>query len=101
MLTARGLKVFQTTICPRTTSTDNWTTTTNQTPYAHEDIRVALNDWIRTCPAPLSGFFDAADLAETSRNSGIWKVGYPSDGTHITKTGAIAISACIDTSKFV
>lgn len=93
----RGMKVFQRTILPRTTSTDYWITTGNQTPYAWESQRVALNDWIRdgapiiqgaavstgtngagTLRAgqkghPLIGYVEFADAVETSRNSGLWK----------------------------
>jgi lysophospholipase L1-like esterase len=69
----RGIKVYQATVCPKTTSTDKWGTTAGQTVVAEEPIRVALNDWIRTTPAPLSGYFETADTVETARNSGIWK----------------------------
>lgn len=76
-LGALGLKVYQCTILPRTTSTDGWKTTGNQTIYAAtatwEAARTSLNDWIRTTPSPISGYFDAADAVETARNSGIWK----------------------------
>ena len=27
--------------------------------------------------------FDVADVCETSRNSGIWRTGWPVDGTHL------------------
>lgn len=39
-----GAKVFVSTAFPRTTSTDNWMTATNQTPVSIESVRVALND---------------------------------------------------------
>lgn len=102
-LIARGLKVFQNTITPFTSSTDSWATTAGQAPMdaTKNSVRIALNEWIRTCPAPLSGYFESADLAESSRNSGIWKAGYTGDGLHPNKVGHIDISACIDTSKFV
>lgn len=101
-LELRGMKVFQTTITPRTTSTDSWATTENQKIFnaAQNSIRIALNDWIRTCPASLSGFFEAADTAETARGSGIWKAGYTSDGLHPNTTGHTAIGSCIDVNKF-
>lgn len=44
---ARGCKVFQTTITPRTTTTDNFLTLANQTADATDPVRVALNTWIR------------------------------------------------------
>jgi lysophospholipase L1-like esterase len=73
LLTRRGMKIRQTTLVAKTTSTDLWTTTAGQTPYAQEAVRVAINDWIRTKPAPLVGYIEAADLSETARNSGLWK----------------------------
>jgi hypothetical protein len=72
-LTRLGIKVYQCTVCPRTSSTDSWITTASQTVAETEAIRVQLNDWIRTKPAPLTGYFETADAVETARNSGIWK----------------------------
>lgn len=89
-------KVFITTLVPRTTSTDRWATTTNQTPLASESQRVAYNTWARAnCPInpttkapvavgtsgallagqfghPITGFFDTAAAVESSLNSGLW-----------------------------
>lgn len=80
--TARGIKVYQATITPETTSTDGWVTTANQTKSVHDAKRTALNDWIRATPAPLTGYIEIADLSETSRNSGIWPAAVTSDGLH-------------------
>lgn len=95
---ARGMRVFQTTITPRTTSTDGWCTTVNQTADTApiEAVRTGLNDWLRagaplvagspvavgtsgaslagTTGHPLYAVYEAADLAESARNSGIWGV---------------------------
>ena len=81
---------------PRTTSTDAFATTTNQTPLSSEAQRVLYNTWVRAgCPIspltlaavavgtasalyagqtghPLTGFFDTAATVETSLNSGFW-----------------------------
>lgn len=73
LLIRRGMKVRQSTILAKTTSSDLWTTTTGQAVYGSESVRTALNDWIRTTPAPLTGYIEAADLSETARNSGLWK----------------------------
>lgn len=95
MLAQRGLKVFQTTITPRTTSTDGWRTTGGQTVGSGEANRVTFNDWLRagapmtagaavavgTAGAllagqaghPLTAAFDTADTVESARNSGLWK----------------------------
>lgn len=45
----RGIKVIQTTVTPRTNSSDGWTTTGNQTTTSagQETIRRNLNAWIR------------------------------------------------------
>lgn len=45
----RGLAVYADTVPPYTTSTDGWTTTTNQTRAwgANEPVRVQLNQWVR------------------------------------------------------
>jgi lysophospholipase L1-like esterase len=99
MFDKMGLPVYQNTITPSTTSTDSWVTTGNQTPESSNAVRVQINDWIRTLPAPLSGYFEIADLAETARNSGIWKAGYTSDGLHPNATGHTALAAGIDVSK--
>lgn len=109
-LSQRGVqKIFQTTITPHTTSSDSFVTTANQTVgnATQEGIRTGLNDWIRSFPSPLmTGFFEIADIAETSRNSGIWKVqagpaAYTLDGTHPVTAMHILMAAGIDTSKLV
>lgn len=96
-LRALGItKYFVTTITPRTSSTDGWATTTNQTPSAIESNRVIYNTWLRagspinpttllpvavgTANAlyagsfghPFTGFFDVASKVETALNSGLW-----------------------------
>lgn len=123
-----GARVWQTTITPKTSSTDVWATTTNQTPFAGNANRTAVNDWIRTgapvnsttlAPVaigtggallagqtghPLTGYFETADTVETARNSGIWQVGsvYTTDGNglHPNSTGAAAMAAAINTARF-
>ena len=88
-----GIKVYPTTFTPRTTSTDAWATTTNQTVGANEAVRVQINDFIRSTPGPCSGFLEVADIAEAARNSGKWKVtggAWTSDGVHTTRHAEIA-----------
>jgi lysophospholipase L1-like esterase len=113
----RGLRAWQTTITPSSTSS-------NTVPAVNDANRTGFNDWIRdgapidsstkTAVAvgttgalragstghPLSGYFEIADIAETARNSGIWKDTYSSDGTHPVQAGAIALSAGVITSRF-
>ncbi|WP_083662417.1 MULTISPECIES: SGNH/GDSL hydrolase family protein [unclassified Rhodococcus (in: high G+C Gram-positive bacteria)] len=90
-----GLKVYQSTLTPVTTGT--FTTEAGQTKQtqAREDVRIAVNTWIRSTPAPLTGFLEAADAVETARNSGIWKANYTTDGTHPSATGAAAIATAV------
>lgn len=110
----RNLGVYATTTTP---STSNDAT--------KETVRVNLNTWLRdgapilngaaaasgssaagTVRAgqtghPLVGWFEVADIAETSRNSGVWKTGHTDDGTHPNAVGAAALAAGITTSVFV
>jgi hypothetical protein len=43
----KGMRIYQTTITPKTDSTDNWLTLTNQTVRSSESIRLGLNAWLR------------------------------------------------------
>lgn len=114
--------MYQPTLTPQTTSTDVWATTTNQALIypAREPVRTSFNAWLRdgapmsgTAAAPvgaagagvlragvtghpLRGIIEAADRAETARDSGIWRAGYTSDGTHPNTAGATAIAAAIN-----
>lgn len=102
-LANRGIKVYGCTINPTTTSTDSWATTANQTVKSGEAVRVQINDWIRTTPAPLTGYIDTADATESARNSGKWKVtgaaNYATtDGTHPTDVMHQAMGAAIPVS---
>ncbi|OIB04814.1 hypothetical protein AK95_14440 [Paenibacillus sp. LC231] len=103
-LSSRGMKVYACTLVPVTDSTDGWATEKNQSVKGNEAVRTRLNDWIRTTPAPLSGYFETADTVETSRNSGIWKQGMvlttDNLGIHPSAAGHLAMMAAIDTSVF-
>ncbi|WP_342576510.1 SGNH/GDSL hydrolase family protein [Paenibacillus sp. FSL M8-0142] len=103
-LASRGMKVYACTLVPVTDSTDGWATEKNQSVRSNEAVRVRINDWIRTTPAPLSGYFETADTVETSRNSGIWKQGMvlttDNLGIHPSAAGHLAMMAAIDTSVF-
>ena len=97
-MSARGGQAYQTTITPRTTSTDSWATTGNQAQVssANNTRRIDLNTQIRAVPAGLSGYFDVADAIETTRNSGVWKVtgsanGYTADGVHPNTEGSVLV----------
>jgi len=101
-MTALGAekKAYQTTITPRTTSTDSWATTGNQTHTSGtvEARRTSLNNTLRGIPTGLTDCFDVADAIETSRDSGIWRVtgsanGYTADGVHPNTPGSLLVSA--------
>lgn len=93
-----GAKVVQTTITPRTTSSNAFADAAGQTPVANfgpNSIRTQLNDWIRTKPSKnLWMVVDVADRVETARNSGIWIPEYMQtaspDGIHCNPTGHAA-----------
>lgn len=95
----RGLRAIQHTITPFTSSTDGWSTTGNQSIAnpTKEAVRTGVNDWLRdgapvtsaasltpvavgtasalragTAGHPLYTYFEAADIAEGTRNSGRW-----------------------------
>jgi hypothetical protein len=96
---AGGRKVYQTTIMPHSYTTDNWATVSNQTD-AIGAVRIQVNQWLRTCPAPLSGYFDLADITESARNSGLWQAngtafGYTRDGLHPSIYAAALYAASI------
>lgn len=127
MLQARGCKVWQTTITPHTTSSDSWATVGNQTVAdgTQNAVRISLNTWIRdgapilsgvAAPSgsaaagtlragsaghPLAGYFDAADYAESARNSGLWIAGGSVDGLHPSVSGHAAIAACISVAALI
>lgn len=122
-LSARGSRVFQTTVTPSSTSTDSWATTANQTTHSSNAARVGLNDWLRAgAPMrngsavaagvsgalvagavghPLAGIFDVSDAVETARNSGIWKAGYTGDGIHPSDVAHAAMTAVVDLSRLL
>ena len=90
-----GVKPYIATITPSSTSTDGWVTVVNQTTHANNAVRVANNNWRRTLPAPFKGLVEVADLAESARDSGLWKASYTGDGLHPLVGGAAAIAAAL------
>ncbi len=106
-----GMKVYACTLPPRTTSTDNFQSAANQSVMTNEANRTALNDWIRTVPAPLSGYFDVADAVEVNasnvltRNGGYWLCDgttkkYTVDGIHPSYDGHRLIKNAVNASVF-
>lgn len=84
-----GVKVVWATIGPKTTSTDGWKTTANQSDAltgGKQAQRISFNALLRSGISGIDYVFDAADVMETARDSGIWRAGEGS--THLTNTGA-------------
>jgi hypothetical protein len=77
----------------RTASTDGWRSVVSQTRTAIEAQRIIFNNWIRTAPAPLSGYIETADAVECdssnlpTRNGGYWCTPNSTAGTG-TSTGS-------------
>lgn len=117
-LKAQGLKLWQTTTTPYSSSTDGWATAASQTPATSNTRRVEWNDWLRdgapivsgtatatgtTDPSavragaaghPLSGIIEVADTVESARNSGVWADStLTDDGIHPTSDGHIKMAA--------
>lgn len=91
----RGALVVQVLMQPRTTSSDSWATTTNQTDVATgfspagTSLRDQLNAWYLTKPAGCDYVLDFLSTIETAPSSNRWRnVGngdaqaYTTDGTH-------------------
>lgn len=88
-LDAIGLRVWQTTITPRSTSTDGWATIENQT-ASNLSSTTTFNEWVRTTPTPLTGYIEVANTVSSDVNSGIWKAGWTTDGLHPTYSDEVA-----------
>lgn len=93
-----GKYAYQTTITPRTASTDSWATTGNQSQISAtvNARRIDLNGQIRALPAGLTGYSEVADAVETARDSGVWRVtgaanGYTADGIHPNTPGSMLV----------
>ena len=63
--------VFLATLPPVTTSTDSWATVSNQTVSGGNAVRIAVNDWERTIPAPYSGVIDIASAIEVNSSNAL------------------------------
>jgi hypothetical protein len=121
MLQTRGVRVYQTTILPRTTSSDNWATAPNQTVPAWEASRVSLNTWLRDPSAAgavaqsggaLLGIFDTAATVEVNSanvitlNGGRWLTNGTGTaycdnlGTHPSQLSTALMAVAINTSLF-
>lgn len=92
--TVPGGKTYQTTITTRATSVNGYVAPDDQVVTSGGVKRLPLNDWIRTLPAGLDGYFEVADLVESARDSEKWKLFSTAnyitdDGTHPNDNGHI------------
>jgi hypothetical protein len=92
------IKIYQTTITPYTSSTDGWVTLANQTINVGQATRTGVNELIRAGQFDrLSGYFETADVLESSRNSGKFTVHSPppvtDDGVHPNAAGYALVTA--------
>lgn len=100
-------KVFQTTITPKTTSTDSWATVENQTIASGDVTRLDLNADIRNAAfSGMDGYWDVADGIESSRDSGKFRItggANTTDGLHPNPLGYdnIASSGVVDPTDLV
>lgn len=100
-INGRPLDYVFTTILPRTTSTDSWATTANQTVnYSSLANYQTYNNYVRAgtfggyTGRSWVGYIDFAGAVESSADSCIWKApGYTADGIHPTVTGYAALEA--------
>jgi len=116
------VRVLQTTITPKSSSTDGWATVGSQTADGTvSPNRPALNAWIRAgaptvagvavAPGtsgavvagqaghPLWSYLEVSDVVESARDTGLWKAGYTDDGVHPTETGHIAMAAALNLAQ--
>ncbi|QUT04836.1 putative Ig domain-containing protein [Sphingobium phenoxybenzoativorans] len=92
---AKGKKVYQALIWPRTTSTDSWATAANQTPLARFTVggdKETLNTWILArVGTEIDGVIDLLSTVVDAGTPSVWKVtgaaNYATaDGTHPSAT---------------
>lgn len=95
LLAARFPRVYQTTIAPHTSSTNNWRTVAGQGLHAEEANRQAINQWLRAPASAGAGNSALADAAGIL--AGVFDTARPAeanaDGSVITinpATGAIS-----------
>ncbi|MDE0878195.1 MAG: hypothetical protein OSB00_05950 [Sphingomonas bacterium] len=103
----KGKPIAWTTIGPRTSSSDDWTSVANQTPFAQDGERRTLNAALRARRvAGLADVFDTAAAYESAIDSGRFVVGeggekVTSDGLHLLASGTRRIqrSGLVDAGR--
>jgi hypothetical protein len=87
-----GKKIWVATIEPYSSSTDGWTTVSGQTAAGWDAHRVYYNNAVRAGIAGVEGYFEFADVVESARDSGKWRifktgVAPTGDGVHLSDNG--------------
>jgi hypothetical protein len=95
-----GFQVWGATLPPRTTSTDSWATTTNQSVTANESKRTGLNTLLRAKPTPLAGVLEFCTPVESSPGSGLWMPNWTFEGVHWNKPATLAASGMVPVTSF-
>lgn len=97
-----GKRTYQLTLGPRTTSaTNDWTVTPgDQVPRTdgHWPDMPTFNGDVRAVLSGATGYVEAGDLCQSSRDSGYWAAHSPSwtaDGTHLSTPGAAGVAALL------
>ncbi len=83
--------VYVCTIDPVSESSDGWASLANQTPDPLTNVgRVLFNENVRAGIPGVAGYFELADVLESGRNSGKWRVAggaFTDDGLHANRRG--------------
>lgn len=94
-----GKRIWKTTITPRSTSTDSWATTANQSPQTDGTMAslTTLNTDIRAGLPNMANVIEAADAAMSARNSNIHKAPPAGtvDGTHFNSVRAALVASLL------
>jgi hypothetical protein len=103
-LKASGMKVYQSLILPRNSSTDSFATTANQTPINSAANNVTINNWIKAQVGTLiDGYLDTVSVCCSDSTSYLWEANGTAnyatlDGLHPTKTLHQAMAALVPTT---
>jgi hypothetical protein len=81
-LVRAGIKPYVLTVPPRTSSTDTWATTGNQTPISLVSPLATINQTIRGGLTPYLGYADMEGACSSAQDSGLWAAGATGDGVH-------------------
>jgi lysophospholipase L1-like esterase len=97
--TAKSARIYRPTLNPRTTSTDSWATTVNQTITSDGNMAdfQEVQDALRVPQANVDHVIELADQCMPSRDANIWTAppAATADGVHPNSTKVAAIAAAL------